>query len=153
MFRWFSFDKTRKSAGFALVDIILGIAILSVALVGIAFAYRQSTVTTVVARNYNQATYYAQQALEKLKVNDGKTSATLAVPWAATENIAQSGAMPAFVISTAVLATGEAPEYDALSQPIKDKMVPVKATVSWQESSGSGVATRTVTIVGYYYLK
>ena len=71
MFRWFSFGKTRKSSGFALVDIILGIAILSVALVGIAFAYRQSTVTTVVARNYNQATYYAQQALEKLKVNDG----------------------------------------------------------------------------------
>ena len=82
MIRWLRYDRNRKSAGFALVDIILGIAILSVALVGIAFAYRQSTVTTVVARNYNQATYYAQQALEKLKVNDGKTTTTLAVPWA-----------------------------------------------------------------------
>ncbi|MBP8036743.1 MAG: hypothetical protein KAZ05_04400 [Negativicutes bacterium] len=153
MFRWFSFGKTRKSSGFALVDIILGIAILSVALVGIAFAYRQSTVTTVVARNYNQATYYAQQALEKLKVNDGKTTTTLAVPWAETKNIAQSGAMPAFTITTAVLVAGEAPEYDGLSTAIKDKMVPVKATVTWQESGGSGVATRTVTIVGYYYLK
>ena len=80
MIRWLRYDRNKKSAGFALVDIILGIAILSVALVGIAFAYRQSTVTTVVARNYNQATYYAQQALEKLKVNDGKTTTTLAVP-------------------------------------------------------------------------
>ena len=69
MIRWLRYDRNRKSAGFALVDIILGIAILSVALVGIAFAYRQSTVTTVVARNYNQATYYAQQALEMGLVN------------------------------------------------------------------------------------
>lgn len=46
--------------GFALLDVLLGIAILSVALVSIAFAWRQSTVTTISARNYNQATYYAQ---------------------------------------------------------------------------------------------
>ena len=153
MFRWLRFDTKKQSAGFALLDIILGVAIISVALVGIAFAYRQSTVTTVVSRNYNQATYYAQQALEQLKVNDGKTLATLAVPWAGTANIAQSGSMPAFTITTAVLVAGEAPEYDALNQPIKDKMVPVKATVTWQESGAAGVATRTVTVVSYYYLK
>ena len=153
MFRWLCSDKKKQSAGFALVDIMLGVAVISVALVGIAFAYRQSTVTTVVARNYNQATYYAQQALEQLKVNDGKTGATLAVPWAATTNIAQSGVMPAFTVTTAVLSAGEAPEFDGLSTDIKAKMVPVKATVTWQESSGSGVANRSLTVVSYYYLK
>ena len=153
MFQWLRFDRNKRSAGFALVDVILGLAILSVALVGIAFAYRQSTVATVVARNYNQATYFAQQALERLKVNDGKTSSTLVVSWTGTENIAPSGAMPAFVISTSILVAGEAPEYDWLSTAIKNKLVPVKATVTWQELGGSGVVTRNVTVISYYYLK
>jgi type II secretory pathway pseudopilin PulG len=153
MFPWRRFHNKKSSAGFALVDIIIGIAILSVALVGIAFAWRQSTVTTISARNYNQATYYAQQALEILKVNDGRTSATLAVPWAATTNIAQSGVMPAFTVATAVLTAGEAPEYDALSADTRAKTVPVRATVTWQESGGASVANRTLTVVSYYYLK
>ena len=50
MIRWLRYDRNRKSAGFALVDIILGIAILSVALVGIAFAWRQSTVRVTIGR-------------------------------------------------------------------------------------------------------
>ena len=149
MIRWLRCDRSSKSAGFALVDILLGIAILSVALVGIAFAWRQSTVTTVSARNYNQATFYAQQALENLKVNDGKTSATLAVSWAGSQSIPQTGSMPAFTITTAVLATGEAPEYDALSSAVRAKLVPVKATVSWVE----GGSARSVVVIGYYFLK
>ena len=149
MFRWFSFGKTRKSSGFALVDIILGIAILSVALVGIAFAWRQSTVTTVSARNYNQATYYAQQALEQLKVNDGAVNAV----WATNVVVAAAGAMPAFTINTAVLASGDAPEYDALDAAVREKLVPVRATVSWREASGGAAIDRAVTAVTYYYLK
>jgi len=135
------------------MDVLLGIAIISIALVGIAFAWRQSTVTTVSARNYNQATYYAQQALEKLKVNDGKTSATLAAPWTATVNVAQSGVMPAFTIATTLFQLGDSPEYDSLSSAIKDKLIPVKATVTWQESGGVGVSSRTLIIGCYYYLK
>lgn len=136
-----------------MVDIIIGIAILSVGLVGIAFAYRQSTVTTISARNYNQATYYAQQALEKLKVNDGKTSATLAVPWVATTTVNPSGTMPEFTIATTLFQSGDSPEYDGLSSDIKNKLIPVKATVTWQELGGTGNSVRTVSVVSYYYLK
>ena len=138
-----------KRPGFALIDVLIGITIISIALLGIAFAYRQSTVTTVSARNYNQATYYAQQALERLKVNDGKTSAT----WATNSSVAASGALPAFTIVTAVLATGGAPEYDSLDSTIQAKLIPVKATVSWQEGGGGGTISRTLSMVGYYYLK
>ena len=59
-----------------LMDILISVAIISIALVGISLAFRQSTVTTVSARNSNQATLYAQQALEQLKVYDGQTSGT-----------------------------------------------------------------------------
>ena len=138
-----------KRNGFALLDVLLGTAIITIALLGIAFAYRQSTVTTISARNYNQATYYAQQALEQLKVNDGKTSAT----WATNTPVAASGSMPAFTITTSVLATGDATEYDGLSQGVRDKLVPVRATVTWQETSGGTAVNRYVTAVTYYYLK
>ena len=59
-----------------LMDILISVAIISIALVGISLVFRQSTVTTVSARNSNQATLYAQQALEQLKVYDGQTSGT-----------------------------------------------------------------------------
>ena len=145
MIRWLRYDRNKKSAGFALVDIILGIAILSVALVGIAFAYRQSTVTTVVARNYNQATYYAQQALEKLKVNDGKTSVSVPdttwnQPYAV---VSANGLLPVFSVKTELLTVTEVQTLSTLK--------PVQVTVKWQEP---GDATeRTISVVGYYYLK
>ena len=140
--------------GFAMIDVLVGITIITIALLGIALAYRQSTVTTVSARNYNQATYYAQQALEQLKVHDGKTAASVPVTtWATNANIVKSGAMPAFTLTTAVLAAGDAPEYDGLSQGVRDKLIPVRATVTWQETSGGGNTNRSVVVIGYYYLK
>lgn len=149
MLQWRSAGKKNRQAGFALIDALLGMTILTVALLGIAFAFRQSTVTTVSARNYNQATYYAQQALERLKVYDGKETGT----WAGTVNIPASGVMPAFTLTTAVLASGGAPEYDALDSTVKAKLIPVRATVTWQESAGGALMTRTVQVASYYYLK
>ena len=149
MIRWLRYDRNRKSAGFALVDIILGIAILSVALVGIAFAWRQSTVTTISARNYNQATYYAQQALEQLKIHDGKTvtPTDIEITFAkGYSDVSPSGSLPVFQGKTELLTVTEV-------QYLSTKLVPVRATVQWQESGGSGNSTRTISVVGYYYLK
>ena len=145
MIRWLRYDRNKKSAGFALVDIILGIAILSVALVGIAFAYRQSTVTTVVARNYNQATYYAQQALENLKVNDGKTSASVPdTTWNQPYTVVSAtGLLPVFSVKTELLTVTEVQTLSTLK--------PVQVTVKWQEPGDAN--DRTISIVGYYYLK
>jgi len=147
--RWRQTGKMNRPGGFALIDMLIGLTILPVALLGIGFAFRQSTVTTVSARNYNQATYYAQQALERLKVNDGQSTGT----WAGTTTIPASGAMPAFTLTTAVLATGAAPEYDALDSKIKAKLVPVRAPITWQEPVGGAVVTRTIQVASYYFLK
>lgn len=131
-----------------MLDILIGIAVLSVALVGIAFAYRQSTVTTVSARNYNQATYYAQQALEMLKIHDGKTVATVPdTTWNKPYNVVSAtGLLPVFSVETKLLTVTEV-------QTLSTNLKPVQATVKWLESGGSGDTERTVSIVGYYYLK
>ena len=136
-------------SGFAMLDVLLGITIITIALLGIAFAYRQSSVTTVSARNYNQATYYAQQVLEQLKVNDGQAAAI----WVTNTTIDATGAMPTFTIATTVLAAGEAPEYDGLDATIRAKLVPVRATVTWREMSGVAAIDRSVAAITYYYLK
>jgi Tfp pilus assembly protein PilV len=149
MLQWKQCKKIDNRNGFAFMDVLLGIAIITLAFLGVAFAYRQSTVTTVSARNYNQATYYAQQALEQLKVNDGAASAT----WTTNTAVAATGAMPAFTIATAVLAAGSAPEYDALDATVRAKLIPVRATVTWRELSGAAAIDRTVTAITYYYLK
>ena len=149
--QWRSAGKKNRQAGFALIDALLGMTILTVALLGIAFAFRQSTVTTVSARNYNQATYYAQQALEQLKVFDDKDSGT----WEKDPVIIPAnGVMPAFQLETKQIAATEMPaDYTSLPETIKAKLIPVRATVTWQETIGGTLTTRTVQVSSYYYLK
>ena len=133
--------------GFALLDVLLGIAIISVALVGIAFSWRQSTVTTINVRNYNQATYYAQQALEQLKVYDGQTS--LETPSQLT--VPAAGNLPAFKVKTEKVKNTDMPaDFTALNS-FTDKLVVVKATVEWNEPSGA--EPFKLEVLGYYFLK
>ena len=136
-----------KRNGFALLDVLLGIAIISVALVGIAFAWRQSTVTTITVRNYNQATYYAQQALEQLKVYDGQLTGVWTQPEA---TLPAAGNLPAFTVKTDKVENANMPaDFTALDTAIKDKLVVVKATVKWNEPSGQVF----IEVLGYYFLK
>ena len=145
------------------MDILIGATIISVAWLGIAFAWRQSTLTTVSARNYNQATYYAQQALEQLKIYDGKTVAEVPddtwsqptfvftkAPIQANGVIPAAGTMPSFSVSTRLLSAAES---TALSASDKVNLKPVKATVAWQEPGGAGTVNQSISIVAYYYLK
>ena len=145
--------KWANRRGLGLVDVLIGIMIISVALVGFALTFRHSTISTITDRNYNQATYYAQQAIEQLKVNDGQEAT--AVTWAYTWQVTATGTLPAFTIMTAQItnAADLPAEYTALSADIKAKLIPVLATVTWQESGGAGPITRTVKVISYYYLK
>ena len=155
-----------KRNGFALIDIILGIAILSVALVSIAFAWRQSTVTTISARNYNQATYYAQQALEQLKIYDGKKIADVPqTVWTqptfvftkgnipANGVIPATGTLPEFKVTTESLASGEAAVIDGLDLAMKSRLIPVRATVKWNEPGATGIVPHKVELVSYFYMQ
>lgn len=62
--------KNRKGMG--LVEALVAIFIISVALIAILEGYRQSVNISIMTRNYNNATYLAQQVLEELKKNDNK---------------------------------------------------------------------------------
>lgn len=166
MLRLQKVEREKNQAGFALIDVILGIAILTVALVSIAFAWRQSTITTISARNYNQATYYAQQALEQLKINDGKKIAEVPEtvwtqpPFIFTKGnipasgvIPAAGALPAFTVTTAPLASGEAAVIDGLDSAMKARLIPVRASVTWNESGATGLASHKVELVSYFYMQ
>lgn len=166
MLRRQSMQRGKNQAGFALIDVILGIAILSVALVSIAFAWRQSTVTTISARNYNQATYYAQQALEQLKIYDGKKIAEVSEtvwtqpPFVYTKGnipasglIPAAGTLPAFTVTTAPLASGEAAVIDGLDSTMKARLIPVRASVTWNESGATGLVSHKIELISYFYMQ
>ena len=68
-------SKLNNHKGFALVDALVGITVLSVGLTAILFAYTQTTKSTFYSTNYTQAMYIAQTSLEKLKSADLTTDA------------------------------------------------------------------------------
>ena len=122
-----TFFKSQK--GFILIDALVGMVILSVALMALAVAYRQATITTVTARNYNNAVYIAQQTAEKLKENDGKKAVdanwTIANTPTTINNVA-------YVVETTIA------DVNLLKQ--------ATITVSWFNN------TKNISIVNYYYL-
>lgn len=148
-----------NSRGFILADLMIGIAILVIALLFLSLAFRQSTVTTAATRNYQQGLYYAHQALEQLKVYDGASYASKNTSqWAAIWNtgpltIAAASGMPAFTVQTIRMEGGEEPAViTGLTTQMKTLLVPVRATVSWTEASGASAVTKSLSAVGYYYL-
>ena len=44
-------------------------------------------------------------------------------------------------------------DYISLPETIKGKMIPVRATVTWQDSAGGTLMNRTLQVSSYYYLK
>lgn len=117
--------------GFIFIDALVGMVILSVALMALAVAYRQSTITTVMARNYNNGVYLAQQAAEELKKNDGQTTfdSTIKNPNVTINNLEYSITPNILPASTTLLKQ-------------------VTISVSWPNNTNSP----PVELVSYYYL-
>ena len=118
--------------GFIFIDALVGMVILTVALTALAVAYRQATITTVAAREYNNAVYLAQETAEKLKVNDGKKATTVeAADWTQ------------FDTSTTINNV----EYRVKTNTTDvNSLKQTKITVSWPKN------TTGISIVSYYYL-
>jgi len=121
------FLKSQK--GFIFIDALVGMVILSVALTALAVAYRQTTITTVAARDYNNAVYLAQQAAEKLKENDGKKAVDAI--WTIANTTTTINKVP-YVVATTMA------DVNSLKQ--------ATITVSWLNNS------KSISIVSYYYL-
>ena len=60
----------KKKNGWILPDAMIGVAITVTALVAIIVLYTQVTSSTIVARDYQNATYIAQRKLENLRQYD-----------------------------------------------------------------------------------
>ena len=122
----------KNQKGFIFIDALVGMVIFTVALMALAVAYRQVTITTMTARNYNNAVYLAQAAVEELKKNDGQTifDNTLINPKIIINNLE-------FTIIPTILSS---------STTLLRK---VEVSVSWSNNTNSP----PVTLVSYYYLK
>ena len=121
------FFKSQK--GFIFIDALVGMIILSVALTALAVAYRQTTITTVAARDYNNAVYLAQQAAEELKKNDGRQVGN--ADWTITNTISTINGVR-YTIN--------------IPAPTNIELLkPVTIGVSWPEN------TTGINITSYYY--
>ncbi|MDF2633619.1 MAG: hypothetical protein K0R78_493 [Pelosinus sp.] len=127
----------RGQKGFILMDSLVGIIILTVALLAILLTYSQATITAVSARNYNNAVYLAQQTVEELKRNNGRTEFDPSVGPPVTIKGIQ------YTIDLTRLTIPEVQTNTNLRQ--------YKVTVTWAERINSKVINRNVELVDYYY--
>ena len=119
--------------GWILLDSLLAMLILTIALLAIALAHTYTTQTSTFSDRTAQATYIAQQELEKLKRDyDATTSQPDVTKCSATNGI--------FSIECKIV-TGVAPFNDL-------NLIPVSAKVSWSDPNPN-----SVTVITYYFYK
>ncbi len=129
-------ELVRRHNGWILLDSLLAFLILTVGILALIAAFAQTTRSAAFSDQATQATYLAQQSLEKLKYFDGKTIAPV-LPATSTRGI--------FTIEyTRDTAT------QALSPANGLNLIPVKVTVSWLDPAFSN-APRAITISSYYF--
>ena len=119
--------------GWILLDSLLAMLILTIALLAIALAHTYTTKTSTFSDRTAQATYIAQQELEKLKRD---YDATYTQP--DVNKCSPSNGM--FTIKCNIV-TGVAPFSDLT-------LVPVSATVSWSDPNPN-----SVTVITYYFYR
>lgn len=130
--RWYKqFVNTRR--GWALVDSLLAMLILTIALLAIALTHTYTTKTSMFSDHTAQATYIAQQELEKLKRDYDATTIQPDVTKCSTVN-------GIFTIECKIV-TGVAPFTDL-------NLIPVSAKVSWSDPKPN-----SVTVITYYFYK
>lgn len=123
----------RNQKGWILVDSLIGMILLSVALLAILGTFTQYVSTTSTTRNNNNAVRIAQQISEELKVNDGSKS----TPFDLTKS-------PTYQNPPTI--NGIKYKVDIVTNGFADtntRLLPAKITVSGGSSS--------VSLVRYYY--
>lgn len=130
--RW-ALLQSNSRRGWVLVEALIGMTILVVGLLAILASYTQTTKTSTFSDNTTQATYIAQQELEKLKRDFDATTTTPDVAKCSTKN-------GIFTIKC-TLATGTAPFSDL-------NIIPVSAKVSWNNPNEG-----SITVTTYYFYR
>ena len=140
----------KKKNGWILPDAMIGVAITVTALVAIIALYTQVTNSTVVARDYQNATYIAQQQLETLRQYDG-TSQIKNLTTDITDPPNQTIDHVLFAIAIRSLKSSIAPSVSpsvTMGETLNDRIVPYQVNVTWVDSKGS---TQSLKAVNYYY--
>ena len=122
--------------GWILLDSLLAFLILTVGILAVIAAFTQTTKSAYFSDQATQATYLAQQSLEKLKYFDGKTIAPV-LPSTSTRGILT-------MEHTRDTATQAISPLNGLN------LVPVKVTVTWLDPAFNN-APRSIAISSYYF--
>lgn len=129
---------TKSQEGWILVDSLLGVIILSTAVIALLLAFTQTTKGTVASTNRTQATYLAQQALENLKAQDGGTQIIPPV-------------IPPVDKYTIVIDSPPVSAITSDTNSLRTYLKPYRVTVSWSDISG-GPVNKSIQMAGYYYV-
>lgn len=140
--RWLAINILTSQRGWILLESLIGVVILSVAILALLLSFAQTTKGTAASTNRTQATYLAQQALDKLKAQDGNPSIDSSV-----SVIPPSNGIFTIAISTPSVSVISA---DANTDKLSNYLKPYQVQVSWVEQP-SGVSNM-VTMTGYGYV-
>lgn len=135
----YKFIKSQR--GWIFMDSVFGMVLLSIAIIALVFACTQSIKSTAAASNRTQATYIAQQALEKLKAQDGKEAIDISV---VQSPITASNKIVYTIVPEELSVLEIATDTHELGKNLK----PYKVTVRWPERGGEN----TLIMVGYCYV-
>ena len=130
-------DLMKSEKGWILVDSLVGMVVLSTAVIALLLAFTQATKGTVASMNRTQATYLAQQTLENLKAQDGNSIIK-------TEDSSVGK-------YTIVVDTPSVSSIETGTEDLKRYLIPYQVTVSWSDISG-GPANKSIKMVGYCYV-
>lgn len=140
-------DKKSSRAGFVIFDALLGILLVSIAVVAIIWALTQNTKTVSYSNNYTKATYVAQAKLEELRERDGaSTELQDNDPLLAADTIVREGTTFNLTLSR---HTETQTALNTAMGVSANKVVPVRVTVAWSEAGKA----ESITMHAYYYSK
>lgn len=131
----------RQQQGWILVDSLLGMVVLSIALLAFLTAFYQGTRSTVMSNGQTVASYVAQDALMALKVYDGKKQARDSKVWQSSGTHQDANTQAVYAYQTAVLEPAEIPA------DLRASIIPVRVTVIWQELNEA----KHYQMITYYY--
>lgn len=128
----------KSEKGWILIDSLLGMVILSTAIIALLLTFTQATKGSIVSTNRTQATYLAQQTLENLKLQDGNEKIDMPATLTAGK----------YIITIEPLAVSAITKASDLATHLK----PYCVTVKLADTSGPS-PTEIVQMVGYGYVK
>lgn len=126
--------------GWIYIDALVGLIVLSVGLLALTIAFRQSTITGTRNTNYDQAVYIAEQTVEEFRRNDGRQIAnadfSLTTPQTFRGIVYNIEGTPIAVNNITELITNHL-------------ILPYRVTVSWTDNATNNI--HSVQLISYYY--